>query len=130
MQFALSNFEPSDYKHAGQINKTGSPLMSAISDREKAFENMFVHDQDTKFRSIARRNKLVGLWAAEILGKADAEAYAKDVVAVDFEEAGDEDVVRKIVADFEAAAIAKSADDVRDKLVELLAVAIEQIKAG
>lgn len=104
--------------------------MSAISDREKAFENMFVHDQDTKFRSIARRNKLVGLWAAEILGKADAEAYAKDVVAVDFEEAGDEDVVRKIVADFEAAAIAKSADDVRDKLVELLAVAIEQIKAG
>ena len=100
--------------------------MSAMSDREKAFENKFAHDQDLKFRAEARRNKLLGLWVAEQLGKsgADAEAYAKEVIAADFEEAGIEDVVRKVAADLAGKA---SADDVRAKMGELLPVAKAQL---
>ena len=104
--------------------------MSSFSDREKAFENKYAHDEQTKFRIIARRNKLVGLWAAGELGKDDADAYAKEVVAADFEEAGDEDVVRKIVGDFESAGKSVSAEDVRAKLMEYLPVAVAQIEAG
>jgi hypothetical protein len=102
--------------------------MVSMSDREKAFENMYAHDQEKKFRVIARRNKLVGMWAAGLLGKSDAAAYAKEVVAADFEEAGDEDVVRKIAGDFKAAGIATSDDAIRAKLSEMLSVAIEQIE--
>lgn len=101
--------------------------MSAIGDREKAFENKFAHDQELKFRAEARRNKLLGLWAAPLLGKADAEAYAKEVVAADFEEAGDEDVFRKVRADLDQAGVAVSDTDLRAKMQELLAVAVDQI---
>jgi hypothetical protein len=104
--------------------------MVSMSDREKAFENKYAHDQDKKFRVIARRNKLTGLWAAGLLGKADADAYAKEVVAADFEEAGDEDVVRKVAADFKAAGLAAGEPEIRAKLSELLSVAIEQIEAS
>ncbi|MFM2279433.1 MAG: hypothetical protein RLZZ444_1664 [Pseudomonadota bacterium] len=104
--------------------------MSSFSDREKAFENKYAHDQDTKFRVIARRNKLLGLWAAELMGKADADAYAKEVVASDFEEAGDADVIRKVAGDLEAAGKGVSAADVEAKLAELLPVAMAQIDAG
>jgi hypothetical protein len=105
--------------------------MSSMSDREKAFENKYAHDQDKKFRVIARRNKLTGLWAAGLLGKsdADADAYAKEVVAADFEEAGDEDVIRKIAGDFKAGGVAAGDAEIRAKLAELLPVAMEQIEA-
>jgi hypothetical protein len=103
--------------------------MSGISDREKAFENKFAHDQDLKFKALARRNKLVGLWAAANLGKADADAYAREVVAADFEEAGDEDVFRKLRQDFDAAGVAISDVDIRTKMVDLLTEAVAQIEA-
>lgn len=75
--------------------------MTTFDDRENAFENKFAHDQEMQFRAEARRNKLMGLWVADILGKtgADAEAYAKEVIKSDFEEAGHEDVMRKLMAD-------------------------------
>ena len=106
--------------------------MTSIQDREKAFEAKFALDEELRFKAEARRAKLVGLWAAGLLGKtdADADAYAKDVVAVDFEEAGHEDIVRKIKADFDAAGVARSEDDIRVQLIELLAVAIAQVEAG
>lgn len=102
--------------------------MSGISDREKAFENKFAHDQELKFKAVARRNKLVGLWAAGLLGKADAEAYAKEVVVADFEEAGDDDVFRKLRGDFNAAGVSVSDQDIRSKMIELLTEAIAQIE--
>ena len=103
--------------------------MSGINDREKAFENKFAHDEALKFKAEARRNKLLGLWAAEKLGKsgADADAYAKAVIRSDFEEPGDEDVFRKIRADFDAANIDQSDHQIRRTMDELLAVAAEQI---
>ena len=75
--------------------------MTAFDDREKAFESKFAHDEEMSFRAEARCNKLLGLWAAEMLGKSgtDAEAYAREVIKADFEEAGHEDVVRKVAAD-------------------------------
>jgi hypothetical protein len=75
--------------------------MNSFKDREKGFENKFAHDQEMQFRAIARGNKLLGLWAAELMGKsgADAEAYALEVVRSDFEEAGTEDVFRKVSGD-------------------------------
>ncbi|MBW6419903.1 DUF1476 domain-containing protein [Rhizobium sp. XQZ8] len=102
--------------------------MAGISDREKAFENKFAHDQDLKFKAVARRNKLVGLWAAGLLGKADAEAYAKEVVVADFEEAGDEDVFRKLRGDFDAGGVSVSDQDIRTKMIDLLTEAVAQIE--
>lgn len=102
--------------------------MSGISDREKAFENKFAHDQELKFRIEARRNKLLGLWAAGILGKTDADAYAKDVVAADFEEAGHEDVFRKIRADFDAAGVTVSDEEIRTQMSFWLDQATTQIQ--
>lgn len=104
--------------------------MVSMNDREKAFENKYAHDQDKKFRVIARRNKLLGQWAAGLLGKADVDAYAKEVIAADFEEAGDEDVIRKVAGDFQAAGVAAGDAEIRAKLSELLPVAMEQIEAN
>jgi hypothetical protein len=100
--------------------------MTTFDDRENAFEAKFAHDSEMQFRAEARRNKLLGLWAAELMGKSGdaAAAYAIEVVSADFEEAGDEDVVRKVVADLAGKA---SADDVRAKLRELLPVAKSQL---
>ena len=105
--------------------------MTSMQDREKAFEAKFALDEELRFKAEARRNKLVGLWAAGLLGKTgdDADAYAKDVVAADFEEVGHEDVVRKVKADFDAAGIARSEDEIRVQMIELLAVAIAQVEA-
>ncbi|PIV72866.1 MAG: DUF1476 domain-containing protein [Rhodobacteraceae bacterium CG17_big_fil_post_rev_8_21_14_2_50_65_11] len=100
--------------------------MSTFDDRENAFENKFAHDAEMQFRAEARRNKLIGLWAAEILGKtgADADAYAIEVVKSDFEEAGHEDVVRKLTADLGD----KATDaEIRAKLQNLLVVAKGQL---
>ncbi|MGX9176570.1 DUF1476 domain-containing protein [Mesorhizobium sp. BHbdii] len=104
--------------------------MSSMRDRQEGFEKKFAMDEDTKFRAMARRNKLLGLWAAEKLGKTgeDADAYAKEVVRADFEEAGDHDVLRKIRADFDAAGVAQSDVQIRGAMDELLVTAVEQIK--
>ena len=100
--------------------------MTTFDDRENAFEAKFAHDADMQFRAEARRNKLVGLWAAGLLGKdGDAAAeYAMSVVSADFEEAGIEDVVRKVAGDLAGKA---SADEVRAKMAELLPVAKQQL---
>jgi hypothetical protein len=104
--------------------------MSDMKDREKGFERKFAFDEETKFKATARRNKLLGLWAAEKLGKsgADADAYAREVVVSDMEEAGDHDVFRKVRADFDAAGVGQSDHQIRRTMDELMAVAIEQIK--
>ena len=77
--------------------------MTTFDDRKDAFEKKFAHDEELRFKAMARRNKLLGLWAADRLGKsgAEAETYAKSVVMADFEEAGDDDVLRKVRADLE-----------------------------
>ena len=100
--------------------------MSTFDERENAFENKNAHDEEMKFRAEARRNKLLGLWAAEMLGKTgdDATAYAAEVVKSDFEEAGSEDVVRKVAGDLGDKA---DADTVRRKMDELLIVAKGQL---
>lgn len=106
--------------------------MTTFDKREDAFEAKFAHDAELRFKAEARRNKLLGLWAAEKLGKsgADAEAYAKEVVAADFEEAGDEDVFRKVRQDFDAASVDQSDHQIRRTMNDLLATAIAQIEAG
>jgi hypothetical protein len=100
--------------------------MSTFDDRENAFENKFAHDAEMQFKAEARRNKLLGLWAAEVMGKSgdDADAYAKEVIASDFEEAGDEDVYRKVAGD-----LGDKADEatIRGKMVELMRTAKSQL---
>ena len=100
--------------------------MSTFDDRENAFENKFAHDAQMQFKAEARRNKLLGLWAAERLGKSgdDAAAYAREVVKSDFEEAGDEDVFRKVSGDLGDKA---SEAEIRGKMIELMAVAKGQL---
>ena len=106
--------------------------MSGFDDRENAFENKFAHDQELEFKAVARRNKLLGLWAAELMGLTgdDAEAYGKDVVKADFEEAGDEDVFRKVRGDFDARGIEQSDHQIRHKMEQLLDEAREQVRNG
>jgi hypothetical protein len=100
--------------------------MSTFDDRENAFEAKFAHDSEMQFRAEARRNKLLGLWAADLMGKSqeDAAAYAKEVIRADFEEAGDDDVFRKIKGD-----LGGKADDatIRRKMGELMTVAKAQL---
>ena len=102
--------------------------MSTFNDRENAFENKSAHDEEMLFKAVARRNKLLGLWAAELLGKSgeDATEYAKSVVLADFEEAGHEDVVRKVAADL---GDKSSADAIRAKMEQLMPEAKAQIMA-
>jgi hypothetical protein len=104
--------------------------MTSFNDREKGFENKFALDEEQRFRAEVRRNKLLGVWAAGLMGKADAEAYAQDVVAADFEEAGDNDVVRKLSADFKEAGVTVSDEEIRLKLMEFMAQAATQIQNG
>lgn len=106
--------------------------MTTFNDREDAFEKKFAHDEELRFKAMARRNKMLGLWAAEKLGKSGAAAddYAKSVVFADFEEQGDEDVFRKIRKDFDDAGIAQSDHQIRRTMDELMGKAVEDIKAG
>ncbi len=106
--------------------------MAGFEDRKKAQENKFAHDQELVFKATARRNKLLGLWAAGKLGLsgADADAYAQSVIKADFEEAGDDDVFRKVKGDLDAKGVAVSEHQVRREMDELMKTAIEQIKAG
>ena len=101
--------------------------MSSLDEREKAFENKYAHDAELKFKAEARRNKLLGHWAAEKLD-VDPDAYAKEVVAADFEEAGDDDVFRKVRADFDAQSVDVSDEDLRAKMNDLLAEAVDQVQ--
>lgn len=106
-------------------------MSNSFNDREKAFESKFSHDQETDFKVNARRNKLLGLWAADKLGLSDdeADAYAKAVVQADFEEVGHDDVVRKVLADFEAKGLGISKHLIETELQKLTAVARAQIAA-
>jgi hypothetical protein len=101
--------------------------MTTFDNREKAFEDKYKHDQELQFRVEVRRNKLLGLWAAELLGKDDAEAYAKEVVSADFEEPGDADLVRKLLGDLEDGGVEMTEHRLRNKMEECLAVAKEQV---
>jgi hypothetical protein len=102
--------------------------MTTFDKREEGFEKQFAHDEDLRFKAMARRNKLLGLWAAGILGKNgnDAEAYAKEVVLADFEESGDNDVVRKVVTDLAGKGVGEQ--EIRAQMATLLAQAVEAIK--
>ena len=104
--------------------------MSNMKDREEGFERKFAFDEELRFKATARRNKLLGLWAAEKLGKSgeDAEAYAKSVVIADFEEAGDDDVFRKVRKDFDNAGVDQSDHQIRRTMDELMAQAVEAVK--
>ena len=106
--------------------------MSSFDKREEGFEKKFALDEEQKFKAEARRNKLLGQWAAEKLGISGdaATAYAKEVVAADFEEAGDADVQNKVVKDFGAKGLSVTAAEVRAKMDELMAAAVAQVKAG
>ena len=106
--------------------------MSEFNKREEGFEKKFALDEEQKFKAEARRNKLLGLWAAQKLGLAGdaAEAYAKEIVAVDFEEPGDDDVFARIRRDFDAKAVAQSDHQIRRTMEELMAKAVEDVKAG
>ena len=103
--------------------------MGELEKRGDGFEKKFAHDADLLFRAGARRNKNLGLWAAEKLGKsgADAETYAKEVIAADFEEQGDEDVFAKVRKDFDAAGILQSDHQLRRVMDELMAAAVAEI---
>ena len=105
--------------------------MSQFEDRQKGQEAKFAFDAEKKFKAEARRNKLVGIWAAELMSLTgdEAKAYAADVVAADFEEAGDEDVFRKVSADLKAKGLDIGDDVIRQKMAQLVLVANEQIAA-
>ena len=104
--------------------------MTSFDDREKAYEKKFAHDAELKFKASARRNKLLGLWAAEKMGMTgdDVEHYAKGVVLADLEEPGDEDVVRKVRSDFDDAGIDQSDHQIRRTMEELMDKAVSQIE--
>lgn len=105
--------------------------MAGFNEREKAFENKFKHDAELRFKAMARRNKLLGLWAAGQmgLGEGEANAYAMEVVKADFEEAGDDDVLRKVLGDLQAKGVDSSEHTVRKHMDELLETAVKQVSA-
>ena len=105
--------------------------MTTFEDREKGYERKFAHDEELKFRATARRNKLLGLWAAEQLGLGgdEAQAYAREVIKADLEIPGDDDVFRKIRRDFDAKGVQKSDHQIRSKMVDLMGVAVGQIES-
>ena len=104
--------------------------MTTFDKREEGFEKKFAHDEELRFKANARRNKLLGLWAAPKIGRQDTDAYAKEVVLSDFEEAGDDDVLRKVKGDFDAKGVKITDQEVRAKMTELMAEAVAQIQAG
>lgn len=106
--------------------------MTTFDKREQGFESKFALDQEQEFKAVARRNKLLGLWAAEKMGLSaeSADQYAGAVVRADFEQPGEEDVFRKIAQDFEGSGISVSEGEIRRKMDELSSVAREQIRNG
>jgi len=106
--------------------------MTTFDKRKEGFENKFAHDEELRFKATARRNKLLGHWAAEKLGKTgeDVESYAREVVRADMQEAGEEDVFRKVRGDFDAAGVDQSDHQIRRTMEELVIEAAAQIEAG
>lgn len=104
--------------------------MAGFDDRKNAFEQKFAHDEELRFKANARRTRLLGLWAAEKMGIAgeDAQTYARSVVRADFEEAGDEDVFRKLRKDFDEKGVDTSDEEIRRRMAELLIEAASQIE--
>ena len=103
--------------------------MTQFNDRERAFESKFAHDEEMKFRLVARRNRLLGEWAAAKMGLSEEEtsSYAKDVIRADFEEAGDEDVIRKVLGDLTAAGVETNESEIRETLDHKTAEAKRQL---
>jgi hypothetical protein len=112
--------------------RLGTVEMTTFDKREEGFEKKFALDEELKFKAEARRNKLLGLWVASMLGLSgdEANAYASEVVAAAFGEAGDANVVRKIMIDLEAQGIALTEAEIRIKMDELMPLAVTQVKAG
>ena len=106
--------------------------MTTFDQRKEGFEKKFAHDEELRFKATARRNKLLGIWAAEKLGVSGpaADAYAKEVVMADFEEAGDDDVFRKLRKDFDAKGVAVTDQDLREAMIGLMEKAIAEIKVS
>ena len=104
--------------------------MNSFEDREKGYESKFAHDEEMRFKANARRNKLLGLWAAEKLGLAgpEAEAYAKEIIKADLEDSGADDVFRKVRADFDAKGVGQSDHQIRRTMDELMATAYQQVE--
>jgi hypothetical protein len=104
--------------------------MTTFDKRQEAYESMFARNEELRFKATARRNKLLGLWAAEKLGLAgaDADAYAKTVVKADFDEPGDDDVLRKVVKDLQDKGVDQSEHQVRRTMDDLMATAVEQVR--
>lgn len=103
--------------------------MTTFDKREDAFENKFAHDEELKFKAAARRNKLLAIWAAEKLAIEDVDQYIKDVIRSDFEEAGHEDVFRKVFGDFQEKGVAITDEELHQVMNELMIKAAEQIQA-
>jgi hypothetical protein len=105
--------------------------MTSFEDREKGFERKFAHDEELKFKATARRNRLLGLWAAEQMGVTGdaAQAYAREVIKADLLEPGEEDLFRKIRADFDAKGVGQSDHQIRRQMAELMGVALGQIES-
>jgi hypothetical protein len=105
--------------------------MTTFEERQKGFERKFAHDEELKFKATARRNRLLGLWAAGEMGIAgdDAQAYAREVVKADLAEPGEEDVFRKIRADFDAKGVTQSDHQIRRMMTEMMGQAIAQIES-
>ena len=106
--------------------------MTTFDKRKEGYENKFARDQELMFKATARRNRLLGLWAAQKLGKSgdEVDSYAREVIRSDMAEAGDEDVFRKVRDDFQAAGIEQSDHQIRRTMEELMAEAVAQIEAG
>ena len=104
--------------------------MTTFDEREKGFERKFANDQELEFRATARRNRLLGEWAAGLMGLENASDYAQAVVKSDFEQPGDEDVLRKVSQDLSGSGLSVNEGEVRAKMDELLAVAREQVRGG
>src|SRR5437660_5836534 len=116
-----------DEEHgARRRSRNSEAAMTTFDKREEGFEKKFAHDEELRFKANARRNKLLGLWAAGQLGISgpDADAYAKEVVVADFEEAGDDDVFRKIRRDFDAKGVKQSDQQIRTTMISLMEEAI------
>ena len=120
-----------DWRAAPAISDPWESEMAQFDDREKAQEAKFARDGELRFKAEARRNRLLGLWAAEHMGLSDQHAkdYAAEVVAADFAEAGEEDVFRKVSADLKAKGASVSDDMIRKKMAELMLTARDQISA-
>jgi len=126
---------PSICKAAGDLRIITHPRannMTTFDRREEAFEKQFAHDEELKFKATARRNKLLGLWAAEKLGLggAEADSYALSIVMLEFEPTGDHDVMHKIRKDFDAKGVVQSDHQISRTMTELMAKAVADIQAG